>query len=86
MTRPEFSELLERFGATDAMALDSGGSVTLVARAPGDANVTVRNVVSDFSNERWISDALYLYSSAPQPSIVTPTIATTPLPEERPTP
>jgi exopolysaccharide biosynthesis protein len=86
MTRPEFAELLERFGATDAMALDSGGSVTLVARTPGDANVTVRNVVSDFSNERWISDALYLYSSAPQPSIVTPKIATTPLPEERPTP
>ncbi len=86
MTRPEFSELLERFGATDAMALDSGGSVTLVARVPGDTNVTVRNVVSDFSAERWISDALFLYSSAPQPSIVTPTIATTPLPEVRPTP
>jgi hypothetical protein len=86
MTRPEFAELLERFGATDAMALDSGGSVTLVARVPGDANVTVRNVVSDFSAERWISDALFLYSSAPRPSIVTPTIATTPLPEVRPTP
>jgi exopolysaccharide biosynthesis protein len=86
MTRPEFTELLERFGAVDAMALDSGGSVTLVARTPGDANVSVRNVPSDFSEERWVSDALYLYSSAPQPSIVTPKIATTPIPEERPTP
>ncbi len=86
MTRPEFTELLERYGSQDAMALDSGGSVTLVARTPGDANVSVRNVVSDFSAERWISDALFLYSSAPQPSIVTPTTATTPLPEERPTP
>ena len=86
MTRPEFAELLERFGATGAMALDSGGSVTLVARTPGDANVSVRNVVSDFSAERWVSDALFLYSTAPRPTIVTPTIATTPLPEERPTP
>jgi exopolysaccharide biosynthesis protein len=86
MTRPEFAELLERFGGSDAMALDSGGSVTLVARAPGDANVTVRNVPSDNSAERWVSDALFLYSTAPRPSIVVPAIATTPLPEERPTP
>ena len=86
MTRPEFAELLERYGETDAMALDSGGSVTLVARTPGDANVSVRNVPSDFSEERWVSDALYLYSSAPRPTIVTPKIATTPIPEERPTP
>ncbi|WP_317997358.1 phosphodiester glycosidase family protein [Vulcanimicrobium alpinum] len=71
MTRPEFAEMLKRFGVTDAMALDSGGSVTMVSRAPGNADVTVRNVPSDNSAERYISDALFVYSSAPAGTIVT---------------
>lgn len=86
MTRPEFGALLLRLGAVDAMALDSGGSVTLVSRAPGDTNVSVRNVPSDNSAERWVSDALFLYSSAPAPSIVPPLVAPTPVPEGRPSP
>lgn len=86
MTRPEFGDLLLRLGAVDAMALDSGGSVTLVARAPGDANVTVRNHPSDDSAERWVSDALFLYSAAPPPTLVAPLAASTPVPEARPTP
>jgi exopolysaccharide biosynthesis protein len=86
MTRPEFARMLQRFGAADAMALDSGGSVTLVARVPGDENVSVRNRPSDSSYERWVSDGLFLYSSAPPPEIVQPRLATTPLPEARPTP
>jgi exopolysaccharide biosynthesis protein len=85
-TRPEFAAILLRLGATDAMALDSGGSVTLVSRAPGDRNVSVRNVPSDNSDERWISDGLFLYSSAPEPSIVVPGQAPTPRPETRPSP
>ncbi|MBC5811710.1 MAG: phosphodiester glycosidase family protein [Candidatus Eremiobacteraeota bacterium] len=84
MTRPEFADLLRLLGASDAMALDSGGSVTLVSRAPGDANVSVRNVPSDSSAERWVSDALFLYSSAPPPALVLPRTATTPVPEKRP--
>ena len=80
MTRPEFASLLQRFGALDAMALDSGGSVTLVSRAPGDENVSVRNQPSDHSDERWVSDGLFLYSSAPPPEIVVPRAATTPVP------
>ena len=86
MTRPEFGDLLLRLGATDAMALDSGGSVTLVARAPGDVNVTVRNHPSDDSAERWVSDALFVYSSAPPPSLIAPVAVSTPVPEARPTP
>jgi len=86
MMRPEFAELLRRLGSVDAMALDSGGSVTLVSRATGDASVTVRNVPSDNSAERWVSDALFLYSSARAPSIVPPAAAPTPVPEPRPTP
>ena len=71
MTRPEFAELLRGFGTIDAMALDSGGSVTLVSRAPGSAKSSVRNVPSDFDQERYVSDALYVYSSAPLGTIVT---------------
>jgi len=86
MTRPEFGDLLIRLGAIDAMALDSGGSVTLVSRVPGEATVSVRNVPSDHSAERWVSDALFIYSSAPLPSIVAPAVAPTPIPEARPAP
>ena len=85
MTRPEFASLLQRFGVIDALALDSGGSVTLVSRAPGDDNVSVRNQPSDNSAERWVSDGLFLYSSAPKPEIVVPRAATTAAPETRPT-
>jgi hypothetical protein len=86
MTRPEFADLLHDLGVVEAMALDSGGSVTMVSRAPGDATVTVRNVPSDSSSERWVSDALFVYSSAPAPAIVTAAAAPTPVPEVRPSP
>lgn len=81
MTRPEFGELLQRFHMVDAMALDSGGSVTLVSRAPGNSSTTVRNVPSDFSEERYVTDALLVYSSAPLGTIVTK-----PRPHVEPTP
>ena len=81
MTRPEFGDLLRGFGMIDAMALDSGGSVTLVSRAPGNSAVTVRNVVSDFSQERYVTDGLFVYSSAPLGTIVT-----SPRPHVEPTP
>ena len=81
MTRPEFGELLRGYGMVDAMALDSGGSVTLVSRAPGNSATTVRNVPSDFDAERYVTDALFVYSSAPLGTIVT-----TPRPHVEPTP
>jgi len=81
MRRPEFAELLRSFGMIDAMALDSGGSVTLVSRAPGASAITVRNVPSDFDAERYVTDALFVYSSAPLGTIVT-----TPRPHVEPTP
>jgi exopolysaccharide biosynthesis protein len=81
MTRPEFGELLKGFGTIDAMALDSGGSVTLVSRMPGNTAVTVRNVPSDFDAERYVSDALFVYSTAPLGTIVS-----APRPHVEPTP
>ena len=64
MTRPEFAQLLEQFGIADAIALDSGGSVTMVAREPGDDVATVRNHPSDSGGERWVANGLFIYSSA----------------------
>ena len=81
MTRPEFGDLLRSFGVTDAMALDSGGSVTMVSRAPGDAAASLRNVPSDDNWERVISDALLLYTSAPPGTLVSTRAA--PLPQAR---
>jgi hypothetical protein len=81
MTRPEFAEMLRGYGMLDAMALDSGGSVTLVSRAPGNAATTVRNVPSDFDQERYVTDALFVYSTAPLGTIVT-----APRPHAEPTP
>lgn len=70
MTRPEFGKLLQDFGVTDAMALDSGGSVTLVARSPGDVEATLHNMPSDDSAERYVSNGIFLYSSAPIGSLL----------------
>jgi hypothetical protein len=81
MTRPEFGDLLRGYGMVDAMALDSGGSVTLVSRAPGNSTTTVRNTPSDFSEERYVTDALFVYSTAPLGTIVT-----APRPHVEPTP
>ncbi len=74
MTRPEFGKLLQDFGVTDAMALDSGGSVTLVARAPGDADLSVRNVPSDDSAERYVSNGIFVYSSVPVGNLLQSTV------------
>lgn len=64
LTRPEFGALLRAFGAVDAIAFDSGGSATLVARSPGDALATVQNVPSD-GVERPVADGFFIYSDAP---------------------
>jgi hypothetical protein len=69
MTRPEFGALLQRFGVDDAIALDSGGSVTMVSRIPGEDSVSVRNHPSDRGGERWVANGLFVYSSAPQSAL-----------------
>ncbi len=64
VTRPEFAALFLGFGATDAMAFDSGGSATLVARVLGDGAASVLNAPSD-GEERAVGDGLFVYSDAP---------------------
>lgn len=64
LTRPEFGALMTAFGAVDGIGFDSGGSATLVARNPGDAEATVQNQPSD-GVERPVADGLFVYSDAP---------------------
>jgi len=64
VTRPQFAALLRALGANDAMAFDSGGSATLVAREVGDAAPSVLGSPSDGA-ERPVADGLFAYSDAP---------------------
>jgi exopolysaccharide biosynthesis protein len=64
LLRPQFAALMVALGASDGMALDGGGSSTLVAREPGQVNASVLNSPSD-GVERRIGDALLVYSDAP---------------------
>jgi exopolysaccharide biosynthesis protein len=63
LTRPEFGALMLALGSVDGMAFDSGGSATLVARVPGDAQASVQGVPSD-GHERKVADGLFIYSAA----------------------
>ena len=79
MTRPEFAKLLEDYGVVDALAFDSGGSVTMVSRLPFGGPVAVRNRPSDDDGERFIANGLFVYSSAaPDAFAGPPTTATVP--------
>ncbi|MBD5656402.1 MAG: phosphodiester glycosidase family protein [Candidatus Eremiobacteraeota bacterium] len=64
VTRPQFAALFLGLGATSAMAFDSGGSATLVARVLGDASASVQNAPSD-GEERRVADGFFIYSDAP---------------------
>ena len=64
MTRPDFAALMQGFGVVDAMALDSGGSSTIVARNPEDGAVALVNHPSDNDGERFVSNGLFIFSSA----------------------
>ena len=65
MTRPEFGDLMIRYHVVDGFATDSGGSAGIVSRIPGDKEVSVRSHPSDQSWERYVTDGIFVYSSAP---------------------
>jgi len=64
VTRPQFAALALGFGATGAMAFDSGGSAELVARTLGERDASVFGTPSD-GEERNVADGLFVYSDAP---------------------
>ena len=63
--QPQLAALMIAFGVQDGMQFDGGGSSTIVARLPGDANAAVQNSPSD-GVERRVADGLFVYSDAPQ--------------------
>lgn len=69
LTRPELASYMQWLGAYQAMAFDSGGSATMVARLPGQPQPTVVNSPSD-GRERPVANALLVYStSVPGPAV-----------------
>lgn len=69
LTRPELASYMQWLGAYHAMAFDSGGSATMVARLPGQPVPTVVNSPSD-GRERPVANALLVYTtSVPGPAI-----------------
>jgi hypothetical protein len=63
LTRPQLAGYLQRMGASQAMAFDSGGSATMVVRLPGHPAPAVVNSPSD-GVERRVADSLLVYSTA----------------------
>jgi Phosphodiester glycosidase len=63
LTRPQLAAYMLRLGVAQAMAFDSGGSATMVARLPGQTLPAVVNTPSD-GRERPVANALLVYSTA----------------------
>lgn len=62
--QPQLASLMIAFGVVTGMQFDGGGSSTMVARLPGEADASVQNSPSD-GVERRVADALLVYSDAP---------------------
>lgn len=63
LTRRELASYMHWLGAYQAMAFDSGGSATVVARLPGQPVPTVVNSPSD-GRERPVANALLVYTTS----------------------
>ncbi|MEU4575677.1 phosphodiester glycosidase family protein [Nonomuraea sp. ATR24] len=61
VTLDELAAMMADLGAADALNLDGGGSSTLLAREPGQADVQVENSPSD-GGERHVPNGLALYA------------------------
>jgi hypothetical protein len=61
VTVAELASLLARAGASAGVNLDGGGSSAFVARGPGEASATVRNVPSD-GRERAVANGIGVFS------------------------
>jgi hypothetical protein len=70
LTRPEFAQWMLSHGAYNAIEFDSGGSAEMVAKLPGQAQVSVLNTPSDGA-ERPVANGLFLYSTEAAPAAAT---------------
>ena len=64
MTMAELAEFMLEIGAYNALAMDGGGSSTIVSRKPGTSNIRVQNKPSD-GVQRRIPNAVGVFSLAP---------------------
>jgi hypothetical protein len=63
LTRPELASYMQWLGSFQAIAFDSGGSATMVAKLPGRTAPAVVNSPSD-GRERPVANALLVYSTS----------------------
>ncbi|WP_196493709.1 phosphodiester glycosidase family protein [Ornithinibacillus caprae] len=63
MTFKELGELMKEYGAYQALNIDGGGSSTMVARMPGEADAEVVNNPSDGS-ERHVPNGIGIFAEA----------------------
>ncbi|MEV0271523.1 phosphodiester glycosidase family protein [Hamadaea sp. NPDC050747] len=61
VTLGKWAQIVADFGAYNALNIDGGGSSTLLARKPGEADLTLENSPSDGS-ERAVANGLGLYA------------------------
>ncbi len=66
LTRPQLAGWMLAHGAYNAMIFDSGGSSEMVARQPGQQQVSVSNTPSD-GHERPVANGLFFYSTEAHP-------------------
>lgn len=64
MTMQELAAFMLEIGAWNAVAMDGGGSTTLVSREPGTSSLVVQNSPSD-GVQRRIPNAIGVFSTAP---------------------
>ncbi|HEX4203098.1 MAG TPA: phosphodiester glycosidase family protein, partial [Ktedonobacteraceae bacterium] len=70
VTQPEMAGYLIAHGAYQGMMFDSGGSSEMVARLPGQQQVSVINTPSD-GHERPVANGLFVYSTERTPAPAT---------------
>jgi len=70
LTRPEQAQWMISHGAYNAILFDSGGSSDMVARLPGQTQVSVLNTPSD-GEERHVANGLFFYSNEATPGVPT---------------
>ncbi|HEY6737978.1 MAG TPA: phosphodiester glycosidase family protein [Actinopolymorphaceae bacterium] len=73
MTYVEFGNFLKSLGADDALNLDGGGSTTMVAKMPGEVELSVQNAPSDGA-QRPVPNGLGFTSTTFPPGCVRATL------------
>lgn len=76
MTMQELAAFMLEIGSYNAIAMDGGGSTTIVSREPGTLNLAVQNSPSD-GVQRKIPNAIGVFSMAPPSPLASLSIHTT---------